>query len=88
MEISTSSAILATMAILPTKTFELKKGDEGSIVINATSKNGLVDSLTYTYTYTEDGTTENQNLTMTFEYGSASVTVPDITGWYNASDEG
>ena len=59
-----------------TLTFEIKS-DEGSITINASAKDGLVE--TVNISSTQEGTTVNT--TMTIVYGSASVTVPDISGW-------
>lgn len=66
-----------------TLTLEVKNGDVGSITITATSKNDLVESVSYSQTAIDDnGETVNSNLLLTFEYGSASVTVPDLSDWY------
>ena len=60
-----------------TLTMEIKNGEAGSITITANAKNNLVESCTYTHT--EEG--ETQIITFDFAYGSASVTIPDITDW-------
>ena len=60
-----------------TLTLEVKNGDEGSITINASSKDDLVDTITLSST--QEGATVNT--TMTIVYGSASVTTPDISDW-------
>lgn len=60
-----------------TMTLEIKNGDEGSVTINASAKNDLVESITVSRS--EEGTTVTS--TMTIVYGSASVTVPDISEW-------
>ena len=52
---------------------------QGSMVINATSKNGLVDKCTITST----DETASSEIEITFVYGNATVTVPDITEWVN-----
>jgi hypothetical protein len=59
-------------------TLEIKNGDEGSITITASARNDLVENVVVTRN--EEGTTA----TSTFDivYGSASVTLPDITDWY------
>ena len=59
-----------------TLTLEIKS-DERNITINASAKDGLVE--TVNISSTQEGTTVNT--TMTIVYGSASVTVPDISGW-------
>ena len=61
-----------------TMTLEIKNGDEGSITITASARNDLVENVVVTRN--EEGTTT----TSTFDivYGSASVTLPDITDWY------
>ena len=61
-----------------TMTIEIKNGDEGAITITASAKNDLVENVVVTRN--EEGTTA----TSTFDivYGSASVTLPDITDWY------
>ena len=61
---------------------EIDHGEQGKIKINAESKNGLVEKYVYTITDASRTTT----ITLTFEYGNASVTVPDITGWYEQFD--
>ena len=58
-------------------TVTVKNGDEGTIKIVATSKNDLVDSITTTRT--EDG--QDHVSTFSIVYGSASVEIPDISGW-------
>lgn len=55
--------------------------EQGSMVINATSKNGLVDKCTIT---ASEGT-ESSEMEITFVYGNATVTVPDLTEWVNGS---
>lgn len=51
--------------------------DEGSVKITATSENDLVKTVTIV---TNDGG-ETRTTEMTFEYGNASVTLPDISDW-------
>ena len=59
-----------------TLTYEIKS-DEGSVKVSASAKDGLVETINISNT--QEGTT--MNTTMTIVYGSASVTVPDISGW-------
>ena len=63
-----------------TLTLEIKNGEDGSIAITASAKNDLVENVVVTRN--EEGTTT----TSTFDivYGTASVTVPDISDWYKA----
>ncbi len=51
--------------------------DEGSVKITAASENDLVKTVTIV---TNDGG-ETRTTEMTFEYGTASVTLPDISDW-------
>jgi len=60
-----------------TLTAEIKNGDETVLSISASAKDSLVRNLDCEYTV--DGTTVS--FTLTFVYGTASVTVPDISGW-------
>ena len=60
-----------------TFSLEIKNGDAGSIKITASSKDDLVETITFTFV--SEGNTST--VTMTIVYGSASVTVPDISGW-------
>ena len=53
------------------------KNGEYSITINANAKDDLVQSVTVVRV-DEDGSTTS---TMNFQYGGASITLPDITGW-------
>ncbi len=57
--------------------FEITDNNGESVKIKASAKNGLVESVSYTYL--EDG--KENTLTVSIVYGSASVTVPDISGW-------
>ena len=61
-----------------TMILEIKNGEDGSIAITASAKNDLVENIVLTRN--EEGTTT----TSTFDivYGTASVTVPDISDWY------
>lgn len=70
-----------------TLTFDIVT-ETGTININVAAENGLVTTVTLTVNDTAAGT--NRTTTMTFEYGGASVTTPDVTGWADASspDEG
>lgn len=61
-----------------TFTFEVASADL-LIKLNASSENGLVQSLAYTKDDSANDTHVVQK--MTFEYGTARVTVPDITNW-------
>ena len=64
----------------------------GTIQITATAKNGLVESLTFSVNELETG--EQRTVAMTFAYVPTTVTVPDITDWYempvidSSDDEG
>lgn len=58
-------------------TFEMT-GESGTVKITATAKDGLVQSATIT---TDGGT-----VTQTYAYGSASVTLPDLTDWKDLTD--
>ena len=60
-----------------TFSLEIKNGDAGNIKITASSKDDLVETITFTSV--SEGNTST--VTMTIVYGSASVTVPDISGW-------
>ena len=51
--------------------------EDNKLVINATSKNGLVEKATIETT--ADG--ETRVSVISFEYGSASVTIPDLSSW-------
>lgn len=53
------------------------KSDDGSVHITANAKDGFVQSCTIT----EKLNDRESVTTMTFVYGNASVTVPDITDW-------
>lgn len=70
-----------------TLTFDIVT-EGGTIKITAAAENGLVTTVTLTVNDTAAGT--NRTTTMTFEYGNASVTTPDVTGWADVSspDEG
>lgn len=57
--------------------------ESGTIKVTGTAKDDLVRSITFEVNDTEAGTTKNT--VMTFEYGSASVTIPDISDWYDAT---
>lgn len=63
--------------------------DAGYITIEATSENGLVRTLKYNYF--EEGDEEKDSRTdvkeFTFEYGNASVTLPDTSDWSLSSPE-
>jgi len=64
-----------------TMTLEIDAGAEGKITMTATAKNDLVESLTFTSTSAEEGVSETFTISMSFVYGSASVTIPDVSGW-------
>ena len=60
-------------------TFEMT-GASGTVKITATAKDGLVQSATIT-----DG---DETVTQTYAYGSASVTLPDLTDWEDLTNSG
>ena len=64
-----------------TSNFELEmtSENEGKMVISATAKDGLVEKITMN----QIGGESEGEMTFTFEYGNASVTVPDISSWTN-----
>lgn len=64
-----------------TITMTIKKGDEGSASVKAESEDGLIQSISYKVDYSDSETNEKYDLEFTFEYGSAKVEIPDITGW-------
>ena len=65
-----------------TLALEIKKGSD-VLTINAAAKDGLVESATISQTMDGNSVT----MTLTFAYGSATVTIPDISDWYNASND-
>ena len=65
-----------------TLTYTIDVGEEGSLQVTATAKNDLVETVTISRT----GGGETVNSTMTFVYGSAAVTVPDVSDWYRQED--
>ena len=60
-----------------TITLDVKNGDEGSMTVNATAKNGLIEK--YSISIIEEDST--RDMEFTFAYGSASVTIPDTSEW-------
>lgn len=62
-----------------TLTFDLTT-EGGNIQLTATAKNGLTESVTYFYNDLTEG--QQRTVAMTFAYAPTTVTVPDITGWY------
>ena len=63
-----------------TLTFEVA-ANGASIKITATAKNGMVQTVTFTNADATSGTPRTTELA--FAYGSASVTLPDISEWTN-----
>ena len=55
-------------------------GENGNIKITATAKDGLVQSATMT--------DSEETITQTYTYGSAAVTLPDLTDWEDVTDSG
>ena len=66
-----------------TMEFTYVKG-ESSLKLTATSKDNLVQSMTVEVVDAESG---SRTSVCTFEYGSASVTVPDVSGWTDMTDD-
>ena len=64
-----------------TITVTVAKKDEGQITLTAESKNDLVQKLEMDTDIIRDGKAVKQKLSMTFSYGNAQVTIPDISGW-------
>ena len=60
-----------------TLTLEIKNGDQGSIIVTATARDDLVQ--TAVMDVTDEG--QNRKSELTFTYGSAKVTLPDISTW-------
>ena len=58
-------------------TFEMT-GESGTVKITATAKDGLVQNATIT--------ADGETVTQTYAYGSASVTLPDLTDWQDLTD--
>ena len=68
-----------------TITVTVAKKDEGQIVLTAEAKDGLVQKLEMDSDIKRDGKAVKQKLTLTFTYGNAQVTIPDISGWEDAT---
>ena len=66
-----------------TLTFEITS-EIGNVKITAEAKNGLVLAASYII---NDPTAGQRTTTLTFAYGNAVVTLPDITDWYNATSD-
>lgn len=64
-----------------TLTFEIT-AEGGNVNITAEAKNGLVLAVSYII---NDPTAGQRTSTLTFAYGSATVTTPDISDWYDAT---
>lgn len=64
-----------------TITMTIKKGDKGSASVKAASEDGLIRNISYKVDYSDSESNEKYDLEFTFEYGSAKVEIPDITGW-------
>lgn len=60
-------------------TFDLDYSEE-TLKMTASAKNGLVQSITFNITDKTSGKMDVS--TFTFEYGSVSVTIPDLTNWF------
>ena len=71
-----------------TKTYVLDDGkkvkvtakNKGQVTITATAKDGLVQSATMT--------DSEETVTQTYAYGSATVTLPDLTDWKDVTNSG
>ena len=65
-----------------TLTLTVTKGEE-TLTVNATAKNGLIESFSYTHTYYDEDFAEKitDTASLAFTYGTAHIELPDMSDW-------